>query len=366
MSEECIATPQSPTPTFVGSFSRSSTGTSLGAWQSTPPFEEKDQICKDLEYAHQLEKPPRLRSRRRDQVLPDAPRIALDSCRLVSYCLEDLDTPGMNKLGEKLWWAGPNPDVKSLTRQLTFERTIVVTEDPSLHLLWADSNLYIKPLPAYITSYAFWEYLVDPSNDSINPEERERLRTTALGFLRTYAALIQRRSDFTLARRKDLLGAFGNTSFEAFIKFIKDFDCVPDKAISPRWRYGEIQLDALNLHSTLHLHKWHLNRFESNYGPYFQRYFPVILFLYALFSVMLSAMQVILAARQLWDTDNHGVKRTLGLFTWFSCEAIGWSMSFGIIFLAWWLCIVSAEGWKRMKTMKRVKKKQKDEQALEP
>ncbi|KAF2684049.1 hypothetical protein K458DRAFT_245585, partial [Lentithecium fluviatile CBS 122367] len=232
--------------------------------------------------------------------LPDAPRIPLDSCQVVPHCLEDLDTPGMNKLDEKLWWAAPNPDIKSLSRQLTFDRRIVITEDASLHLLWMDNIIYIKPLPAYITSHAFWQYLVDPSNDAVNSEERERLIATSLGFLRTYASLIQHRSDFNIACRHDLLSSFPTTTFEAFTKFIIPFSNLPYKSISPRWRYGELNLDALNFHSMIHLHRWHLNRFESNYAAYFQRFFPTVLFMYALFSVILSAMQVITGGRQLW------------------------------------------------------------------
>ena len=36
----------------------------------------------------------------------------------------------MNKLDRKLWWAGGNPTIKTLSQQLSFERHIVVTEDP--------------------------------------------------------------------------------------------------------------------------------------------------------------------------------------------------------------------------------------------
>ncbi|KAF2245461.1 hypothetical protein BU26DRAFT_521900 [Trematosphaeria pertusa] len=367
MAEESPVSPVSSATTCVAPFSRSNTGATIRQWDAIPPFERSDQLCKDLEYTHEPEKPTHLRSHRPDQALPDAPRIPLDSCRVVPYCLEDLDTPGMNKLDEKLWWAGPAPYIKTLSQQLTYDRKIVVTENPSLHLLWSDNMIYIKPIPAYLCSFAFWEYILDPSNDGINPEERERVRATSLGFLRTYASLIQRRSDFSIARRYDLLCSFGHTSFEAFVKFIMSFDSVPDKAISPRWRFGEIQLDALNLHSLVHLRRSHFNRFESNYALYFSRFYPAILFLFAVFSVMLSAMQVIVGGRQLKEeTDNPGVKRTVGLFEWFSCEAIGWSLAFGAVLFIWWICISSAEAFRRRGIMKRVKKKQREEGALQP
>ncbi|KAF2034230.1 hypothetical protein EK21DRAFT_49604, partial [Setomelanomma holmii] len=232
------------------------------------------------------------------QTLPDAPRVLLDlGSEIISYCLKDLDTPEMNKLGEKLWWAGPTPDIVSISQHMVLDRKIQVTEDPSVHLLWAgiEGILWVKPLPAYLTSYAFWEYIMDTSNTEISSEDRERIIATSLGFLKTYSSLIQRRSDFNLARRHDLLGSFGAVSFEAFVGFISSFDSIPESAVSSRWHYGVIQLDSLNFHSAIHLRRWHLNRFESRYGTYFSRFFPVVLFLFAVFSVMLSAMQVIVA-----------------------------------------------------------------------
>ncbi|OAL47438.1 hypothetical protein IQ07DRAFT_467666, partial [Pyrenochaeta sp. DS3sAY3a] len=237
------------------------------------------------------------------QTLPDAPRIRLECpSEVIAYCLEDLDTPALNKFGDKLWWAGPTPRVAPLTQQAVLDRRIQVTQDPSVHLLWTEGILYVKPLPAYLASHAFWAYLLDPSNSDINSEQREQLKTTCLGFLKTYSSLIKHRSDFNLARRHDLLASFGNATFESFIAFISNFDALPDSAISSRWRYGVINLNALNFHSALHLRRWHLNRFESRYGTYFQRFFPAVLFVFALLSVVLSAMQVILGARQLWDT----------------------------------------------------------------
>lgn len=366
MAEEDSISPVSPSPTFVQTFSLSST-TTASTWTNIPPFEKCDQLCKDLEYRHGSEKSSHLHNNGCHQTLPDAPRIPLDASRITSYCLEDLDTPRMNKLGEKLWWAGSDPQIKPLSQQLAVSRRIQIVEDVSVHCLWTDDIIFLKPLPAYLCSHAFWEYILDPSNDSIGPEDRDRLRATALGFLKTYASLIRHRSDFNIAQRHGMLASFSNISFEAFVIFIKSFDDLLDSTISPRWRFGEIQLDALNFHSAIHLRRWHFNRFESRYGAYFQRFFPVILFLFALFSVILSAMQVIVGARQLRysDTDtessNKGLMRVMGAFEWFGTEAIGWSLAFGALLLVWWIGISSAEGWKRRRMMKRVKKRQKQE-----
>lgn len=366
MAEGSPITPIIYPPTYTTSFSTSNTGATLRSCDVAPPFEKSLQLCRDLDYKYG-EKRSVLRSHRNAQILPDAPRIALDSCGIVPYCLEDLDTPGMNKLDQKLWNTGPAPSVKTLSHQLTFERRVVVTENPSLHLVWTNNNmLYLKPLPAYLCSYAFWEYISDTTVESINADERGRLRATALGFLRSYAMLIRHRSDFNIARRYELLASFNGTSFEAFIRFISSFDDVLDKDTSPRWRFGELQLDGLNMHSGIWLHRYHFNRFESNHGVYFQRFFPVTLFLFASFSVILSAMQVILAGRQLWDTDNKGLRLSVRTFEWFSIEAIGWALGFGILFVTWWICMACNEGWKFRCEKKRITKRQKEEGIVFP
>jgi hypothetical protein len=351
----------SPASTCVASFSRSSTAHDA-VWNRVKiPFNKSVQLCNELEYSQK--EPDRsscLRSNTSRQTLPDAPRIRL-TCpsAVVSYCLKDLDTPGLNKLGEKLWWAGPTPDVVSLSQHAVLDRRIQVVENPSLHLLWTEGILYVKPIPAYLTSFAFWDFLMDTLSNDIGLEERSRLKATCLGFLKTYACLIQHRSDFNLARRYDLLGSLGDVSFEVFVAFIASFDAIPEREISSRWHYGLLELDAINFHSAIHLRRWHLNRFQSRYTTYFSRFFPVILFMVALFSVMLSAMQVIVAIKQLGKTDNKGLNEALGLFEWFSTESICWSMGFGIVLLIWWVGISINEIWHTRQTQRRVRKELK-------
>jgi hypothetical protein len=367
MCEQNQISPASTTAIGLASFSRSSTAADEVAHHLNPPFQRDQQLCKELEYSRESGQSSCLRTYGSSQTLPDAPRVRLDcSTKLSEYCLSDLDTPEMNRLGEKLWWAGPTPDVVSLTQHVVLERRVQVTEDPSVHLLWTEGVIYVKPLPAYLTSYAFWEYILDCSNSNSNLEERKRLKATSLGFLKTYAALIRRRSDFNLARQHDLLASFSDLTFEAFVTFISAFDNIPSSTISSRWRYGIIQLDALNFHSALHLRRWHLNRFESRYGAYFSRFFPVILFIFAVFSVMLSAMQVILAARQMWDTDDKGLKKVLGLFVWFGTEAIGWSLAFSLLFVIWWIGISGVEAWGRKKMQRKVRRMLREDKVTRP
>lgn len=312
------------------------------------PFGEAEELCSDLVYAQQKEDGPRyLRSRGVYRSLPDAPRIPLESSVMVPYCLDDLDTPQLNRLGKKLFWTGPSMRVHSLTKQLTIGRNIQLTENPSLHCIWTEDVLFLKPLPLYLCSSAFWEYILDPANDGISPETRKRLKETSLGFLRTYSRLIQRRSDFDIARKHGLFSSFDAFVFEEFVQFIMAFDSQPDNAVSIRWQVGEINLDTLNFYSVILLRRRILNRFESRYGAYFQRFFPVVLFMFALFSVSLSAMQVIMEAQPLVETGSKSIKRVAGLFIWFGTEVIGWSIAFAALFVLWWIVIATYEAGKR-------------------
>jgi hypothetical protein len=351
----------------MATISRSSTAAD-STWDKTNvPFEKHLQLCKDIDYVRGPEGRSHFRAFRNgagSQALPDAPRIPLDSAsKILEYCTKDLDTPDLNKMGEKLWWAGPTPGIVSLSQQTVLERRIQITEDPAVHLLWVEGILYVKPVPSYLTSYAFWDFLMDTTNGDISDEDRTRLIATCLGFLKTYSSLIQRRSDFVLAKKHDLLISLGNVSFEAFVAFIASFDNVPEHAISSRWRYGLIQLDALNFHSALQLRHWHLNRFEARWATYFSRFFPVLLFIFALLSVMLSAMQVIIGAKQMWETDNKGFRRVLGVFVWFGTEAIGWSLGFGAFLAIWWIAVMFNEVWHRRRMQKMTKRKLRTEGA---
>ncbi len=85
------------------SFSRSSTAAEV-VTSHRPPFARCDQLCSDLEYLQEPEKPCCLRSIGPGRTLPDAPRVQLDDpCQVLAYCLNDLDTPRLNHMGEKLW-----------------------------------------------------------------------------------------------------------------------------------------------------------------------------------------------------------------------------------------------------------------------
>ena len=66
-------------------------------------------------------------------------------------------------------------------------REIVVTENPELHLLVHDKQIFIQPLPPCLTNYTFFKKYVTGN-----------LKPLALGFLYSYTRLIQHKSDYRM------------------------------------------------------------------------------------------------------------------------------------------------------------------------
>ncbi|KAH7152220.1 hypothetical protein B0J13DRAFT_547907 [Dactylonectria estremocensis] len=93
-------------------------------------------------------------------------------------------------MADKIWWMSKqnSGNISPLHRQLVKRRTIVVTEDPKLHLVWNYDLIFFKPLPRYIGSYKFWRSFLCSSSGTVG--HGQRLRPAALGYLRTYYYLI--------------------------------------------------------------------------------------------------------------------------------------------------------------------------------
>ena len=120
-----------------------------------------------------------------------------------------------------------------------------MTEDPQLHLVWDNNRIFVKPIPPYLLSYAFWQYLGSQSSS---------LRQASIGFMRTYSFLIVTESDFFLAQQTGLVPT-GSTravgqdriTWESFSRLLLAFEYYSDKEVSPRYRYGELGLLRLKV-----------------------------------------------------------------------------------------------------------------------
>ena len=179
-------------------------------------------------------------------------------------------------------------------------RGIQITEDASLHLVWHASTVYIKPLPTCLLSLDFWDTNLAPHSP---------VRAHALGFMRTYAMLLQHRSDFTISQREDLLPPCRDLPYSEFEAFIKHFRTISDHEVSPRWEFGQIRLAWLNWAVRILRPKTATARKGLLSGIFYsdqhqqtrsflREFGPSLLFIFATLSLILSAMQVVLNGRE--------------------------------------------------------------------
>ncbi|ORY70346.1 uncharacterized protein BCR38DRAFT_104995 [Pseudomassariella vexata] len=146
-----------------------------------PPFALTHQLSWGLDQPSGSSSTPR-------QYLPGYPQISLQDRRTVwDFLSQEFFSDDLDRMADKLWWMSKQDsrNISPLHRQLVKRRTVIITEDPKLHLVWIYDRIFIKPLPRYIMSYAFWQdYLCNDKNNDIS--KRTRIHRAALGYLRTY------------------------------------------------------------------------------------------------------------------------------------------------------------------------------------
>jgi hypothetical protein len=344
-----------------------------------PPFAFSSQLNHSLDYC------PRERTLRlvnssnnlsgsRPNRLPGSPHVELsDTAGILKQTHVDVTTEDFNKFARKNRnKISFNSDpISSLTKNIVLGRQIVISEDVGLHCIWDDDRIFFKPIPYYLLSYGFWSWLLRADLESkeigdyrngqdeskeikaspTHLEERENIITSACGLLRTYTHIIRYRSDFDIAARAGLVPI--DATFEDLILFLEPFKDLPDSMISDRWCYGEIQLQTLNMVSFFTrlkpYHRLHRNR----YNAFFLRYYGPTLFVFATFSVALSAMQVALAVRAgeaptegVTDGGLGGSWRSMGYaFRWFSLYSMIFAASMGLMLLVFLFGLISVDQW---------------------
>ncbi|KAF1952143.1 hypothetical protein CC80DRAFT_538356 [Byssothecium circinans] len=197
-------------------------------------------------------------------------------------------------------------NINPLHRQRVKGREIVVTEEPRLHLVWIHNRIFVKPLPRYLLSHAFWKTFLEEGTNRAGYSQ-SNLCKAATGFLRTYRYLIQHESDFHIAQQDRLIPK--DIDWPSFCCFTSELSHIDDTVVSKRYHYGELRLTRLNLYAPLLLRKFHFEQVHGQYGDYFGRLYGPILFVFAVVSTILNSMQVALAADQLeashWEAVWH-------------------------------------------------------------
>ncbi|KAL4756336.1 uncharacterized protein BDW70DRAFT_154277 [Aspergillus foveolatus] len=292
-----------------------------------PPFPVRDQLSADLD-AGSLTR----------QYLPGYPLIQLqDQYGLLNFLEREYCSTDLDQMADKLWWMSKQDcgNISPLHRQYVKGRTIIVTEDPKLHLIWIHNRIFVKPLPQYITSYAFWrDYLQDDAKSPARDHYR-RVRQAALGFLRTYLYLVRSESDFYIAQEPSLHLIAKDVTWEQFCNFATHLTKISNKDVSGRYAYGEIRLTRLNFYAPLLLRKWNFQRVQYQYGEYFARFYGPILFVAGAVSILLSGLQVTIAIQ---ETDPALYNRaSLVVSFWFSAVVM---LCFGSILMILFFTLV--------------------------
>ena len=156
-----------------------------------------------------------------------------------AFVTADLDVSRLSLIHRHLWLAGLPVAARPLHRQCLIGRQLVITEDPNLHMVWQDKTLFLKPLPECIMYWQAWKAVLCSS---------PQLYENANGMLLSYLWLVRYRSDLKIAHDTGLLPSeLDWTQWNCFTKaIISHLDCENLQAISPRYFYGELQLDRLN------------------------------------------------------------------------------------------------------------------------
>ncbi|KAI1321679.1 hypothetical protein F5Y16DRAFT_388500 [Xylariaceae sp. FL0255] len=228
----------------------------------------------------------------------------------------DLKTPKLNKITQYLWLAGLPRPARFLHRQRLLMRNIVLTESPDEHLVWHNTNIWLKPIPEYLLSFEFWK------NEICNDTE---LYKSAYGLLRSYTWLVGYKSDHRIAVETGILPP--NIGYAAWTALARDIGVAHQShilgSVNERYEYGELRLSRLNYAYRMGVAGLSIRNVvcgfisrPSGWTHFFQRNFGWILAVFVYFTVLLSGLQVALATEGISGSVTiQGLSRAFSLLS---------------------------------------------------
>lgn len=254
------------------------------------------------------------------QHIPDEPTESLAPRSVQRFLHQELSTDLLDTLYPHLWMVGRRASnhIDPLHLHAAKGREIKPIEDPGLHLVWEAKKVYVKPIPVCLFNYHFWRYYLlqhgitshgvpSATFTTFTSEEMAQSRNqraSALGFLRSYSDLIQRRSDFALAREHNLIP--NHIEWWRWQSFITNFRSI-DEGVAKRYNYGQLRLSRLNLTVPLVSIARTCSRSKAGrigwfyYIPYWsidrmiKSMSTVLIFIFATLSLVLSSIQLAVA-----------------------------------------------------------------------
>ncbi|KAF2877236.1 hypothetical protein BDV95DRAFT_625216 [Massariosphaeria phaeospora] len=282
--------------------------------------------------------PPETSSRRAENglaahaSLPGYSDLSIDSIHaLTTFLLDELQCRDLDQISHRLWLMSTqsSANIAALHRQRVRGREIVITEETKLHLIWFYDKIHIKPLPTYLLSTTFWNSHLLSGKQPFG-RHHETIVSSALGLLRSYAHLIIHESDFRIAKDRATTLIPESITWDQWRLLRSSLLAIRDEDVSGRFRFGEIRLTRLNFYCKFLLARTYYYRTHRQYGDYFASFYPPLLFLFGIVSIMLGSMQ--LAATL--EGQNEQWPRLLGLFRMFGVMIMGVTFLILIILVA--------------------------------
>ena len=225
---------------------------------------------------------------------------------------QDLSVQRLNDIQKWLWLAGRPMPPRPLNYQISVSRQIIVDEKVDMHLVWGPARrIHLKPLPAYLLDSRFWCKHLNESRSTAdgqqmpsrnNPWPHSELGKSALGFLSSYIALIEHRSDFAIAKQHCLLpDSLTWAQWSGLVRTLLQNELITPDSINRRYRFGELRLSRLNKIYVCQKGSF-LRGYRSKYQTYeelFLAYLTPITAMTVYFALVLTAMQVGLATDKL-------------------------------------------------------------------
>lgn len=250
-----------------------------------------------------------------------------------SLCEADLEA-----MHSWLWYAGRRSNISPLHHQKVLHREVILTEGARLHLVWYQKIIYIQRLSDELLN---WDYFSEVICSD------QKTYEAATGFLLTYMRLIEYASDLTIAQRAGLISR--DLSWDAWQSFRTDvLHNLAVRDVHDRYEYGELRLGRLN--SIYRLKGFGLTYFNvyRDYLSYFGENYTSLVALFALVSVALSAMQVMIGIEDIpavtIDTSYRFAVATLVALA-ISCASL---FAFFVGLYAWNWCLIYFRSQRRM------------------
>lgn len=203
------------------------------------------------------------------------------------------DMSRFKAIRQMLWLIAVHGAPRSLYYQKFLRREIVITEELDLHLVWAKSKIFVKPIPDFLLNYEFWE-----THISCDPQ----LQRAACGLLYSYCGLIRFGHDLQVAKECHLIN--GNLDYRSWSEFARTI--LPNlnaHTMDTRFQYGEMRLHRLDTIYRCSIGGFSLSgifqgfphALTESYVPYMEQYnnavsaFGVIVIVLSAFNLSLSA-----------------------------------------------------------------------------